>query len=560
MQIKFIEKKNLQFSIFFILCSLIFIMCIPILQHGFVPGDDYEYHLSRIQGIADTMQGGVFPAKIHTSLLNGFGYGNGLFYPNLFLYFPALLVLCGVSLSLSYKIFLVCVFIGLTLSVYLSSKYIIKNKYAALVSAILFLTSQTMITNVYVRTAVGETLATIFLPIVIAGLYNIIYDGFSKSWLIILGFTGLVYSHTITLVLALGISVVVLLINFKKVFLHNSISAGKLIGKLCISAIISLLLSISYWLPFLEQMLNSKFGIAKNIAISYHARKIYEVFSLEYPGMGLPLLVFAIAILVIRQKYLKKNIALQYILIGLVLTFLTTDLFCWSLFNGSWISKIQFPWRFMPIAVTFLSLGIGAGITYLLKNKYKSVILLFIYVFFCIFSINNLCNLSSNTVTLSSDIIYDQRAIGGGAEWLPQNTDVSQLNFSNHVITSNGTMLDIDEQHANTITFEYNVLQDGESECFDIPLLYYKGYAAEIVTSDGTYNNLEVVKSPNNNVVRVLNPNLDSGIIYIKYSGTVIQYISYAINIATIAALIICFIFRKKLFQKKTTLKDNILP
>ena len=66
MQIKFIEKKNLQFSIFFILCSLIFIMCIPILQHGFVPGDDYEYHLSRIQGIADTMQGGVFPAKIHT--------------------------------------------------------------------------------------------------------------------------------------------------------------------------------------------------------------------------------------------------------------------------------------------------------------------------------------------------------------------------------------------------------------------------------------------------------------------------------------------------------------
>ena len=558
MQIKFIEKKNLQFSIFFVLCSLIFIMCIPILQRGFVPGDDYWYHLSRIQGIADTMQGGVFPAKIHTSLLNGFGYGNGLFYPNLFLYFPALLVLCGVSLSLSYKIFLVFVFIGLTLSVYLSSKYIIKNKYAALVSAILFLTSQTMITNVYVRTAVGETLATIFLPIVIAGLYNIIYDGFSKPWLIILGFTGLVYSHTITLVLAFGISVVVLLINFKKVFLHNSISAGKLIGKLCISAIISLLLSISYWLPFLEQMLDSKFGIAQ-FDISQWALKLYEVFSLERPGIGLPLLVFAIATLIICQKYLKKNVALQYILIGLVLTFLTTDLFCWSLFDGSWISKIQFPWRLMPMAVAFLAVGTGAGITNLLKNKYKTVILLSIYVFFCMFAINNLCQISSNTIAISSSIIHEKGAIGGGAEWLPQNTDVSQLNFSDHVITSNGTILDIDEQHANTITFEYNVLQDVESEYFDIPLLYYKGYAAEIVTSDGTYNNLEVVKSPNNNVVRVLNPNLDSGIIYIKYSGTVIQYISYAINIATIAALVIYFIFRKKLFQKKTTLKDNIL-
>ena len=175
------------------------------------------------------------------------------------------------------------------------------------------------------------------------------------------------------------------------------------------------------------------------------------------------------------------------------------------------------------------------------------------------FAINNLCQISSNTIAISSSIIHEKGAIGGGAEWLPQNTDVSQLNFSDHVITSNGTILDIDEQHANTITFEYNVLQDVESEYFDIPLLYYKGYAAEIVTSDGTYNNLEVVKSPNNNVVRVLNPNLDSGIIYIKYSGTVIQYISYAINIATIAALVIYFIFRKKLFQKKTTLKDNIL-
>lgn len=549
MQIKFIKNRNSQFFIFCVLSSLIFIMCIPLLQHGFVMGDDYWYHLSRIQSIADTIQEGVFPVKIHTSLLNGFGYGNGLFYPNLFLFFPALLVLCGVSLSLSYKIFLIFVLIGLTLSVYLSSKYIIKNRYAALISTILFLTSQAMITNIYLRAAVGETLATIFLPIVIAGLYNIIYDGFSKPWIIILGFTGLMYSHNITLVLVLGVSIIVLLINFKKVFLRNSISAGKLIGKLCISAIISLLLSISYWLPFLEQLLDSKFQIPQNWDISVWTLKLYQVFGLDRPGIGLPLLIFAIAVLVICQKCFKNNISLQYILIGLVLTFLTTDLFCWSLLNGSWISKIQFPWRLMPMAVTFLALGVGAGITHLLKNKYKTIILLSIYVFFCMFSINNLCKLSTNTTTVSSDIIYEEGAIGGGAEWLPENTDVSKLNFSNHIITSNGTMLDINEKHANTITFEYNALQDGESEYFDIPLLYYKGYGAEIVTSNGTYNNLEVVKSPNNNVVRVLNPNLDSGRICVKYSGTVIQYISYVINIVVIVALIICFIFRKKLFQ-----------
>lgn len=123
------------------------------------------------------------------------------------------------SLSVSYKVFLIVVIFAIIVSSYFSTKYIFKSRYAAIIASTLFITSQATIHNMYLICAVGETIASVFCPIIVAALYNIIYDRFSKPWILILGFLGLLYSHTISLFLMGLIFVFILVIKFKTVFL-----------------------------------------------------------------------------------------------------------------------------------------------------------------------------------------------------------------------------------------------------------------------------------------------------------------------------------------------------
>ena len=58
---KIIENKMFLLVGFFIILTLI----LPITQNELVIGDDYEYHISRIQSISDSLKLREFPVKIH---------------------------------------------------------------------------------------------------------------------------------------------------------------------------------------------------------------------------------------------------------------------------------------------------------------------------------------------------------------------------------------------------------------------------------------------------------------------------------------------------------------
>lgn len=522
-------------------------MSMPLLQKGFAKGDDYLYHLSRIQNISDCLSTGIFPCKIHISSINGYGYGSGLFYPNLFIYFPALLRFLGLGLSLSYKIFLLFVIFSVIISSYFSAKYIFKSRYAAIITSLLFTTSQAIITNMYFRAAVGETLASIFIPIVIAALYNIIYDNFSKPWITILGFLGLIYCHTISLFLSALVFAFVLIINYNK-FLNKGQNA-KILIKLFLSATITLLLSISYWLPMLEQIYFEKFVVNSGygwVKVGNYSLKLGQLFSNSRPGLGLPLLIIsAIAIIFLKNRRNKLN--LQFIIIGLFLALLSTNLFRWELLNNTIINKIQFPWRLHPLSVAFLSMGIGGCInSSFRKLKEREIILISVFCLAGIFSLNVLSNFSiNNTNYLPSDIGSNPSSIMG-AEWLPLNTDRSKLNTPNKVYTSNEQVINLSKKEGNTICFKYDQSEHGNSDYFDVPLLFYKGYTASILMQDGTVKKLDVVNSKNNNLVRVINnDNVPGGEICVRYSGTMLQYISYLINILMLIIIIIFKIIDK---------------
>ena len=53
-------------------------------------GHDFSYHLLRIENIKDGLLNGQLPVRIGPLFLNHRGYASSLFYPELFLYFPAM--------------------------------------------------------------------------------------------------------------------------------------------------------------------------------------------------------------------------------------------------------------------------------------------------------------------------------------------------------------------------------------------------------------------------------------------------------------------------------------
>ena len=118
---KYLKENKLILLIAFF---TIIVASLPLLQKNLVIGDDYEYHLARIQSISDSLKAGIFPVKVHTMLGASYGYGSGLFYPNLFLYVPAMLEIIGLNLIISYKIFIILMLIFMFTITYFSINHI----------------------------------------------------------------------------------------------------------------------------------------------------------------------------------------------------------------------------------------------------------------------------------------------------------------------------------------------------------------------------------------------------------------------------------------------------
>ena len=65
-------------------------------------GSDAPFHLARIESLNQALQMGIFPVKVHPSLAYSYGYGVGIFYPDFFIYLPAVLRMAGCSLEVSH--------------------------------------------------------------------------------------------------------------------------------------------------------------------------------------------------------------------------------------------------------------------------------------------------------------------------------------------------------------------------------------------------------------------------------------------------------------------------
>lgn len=558
-------KKNKQIRIYnnkkihiFLIIFTCLISSSFLLIKGIYRGHDLEYHLSRLLGISECLKYGDFKALIHHGFYD-YGYANGLFYSNLFLYPFAILNTLGLDVITCYKVFIITVTIVTAFSMYYCVKNITKKSSVATISTILYITSSYRVCDVMVRSAVGEILAFLFIPIIILGLYKLIYDDYKKWYIFSLGFVGLVNCHLISCVMMFLIIVIILLCHLK-----NLLREKDRLKYLCFSGIVGLLLAAFFILPMLEQyfradlLINSSTNsIASIVPLNKAFIGVLKHKERFFPS-GIGLVFIAITIIwfkmIIKRKIEKNNKINKFItcmvLSGIIVLLFSTDLVSWKILSKV-LGSIQFTWRLYLFFTAFLSLAGGYIINKAIKDtnfKVFNVCILIMYcIGLCIF--NQLLGVESLKKYYKPDtnIIlkkYNDFSIAAG-EYVPKNTDWSLIYKDKREPKTNNEDLKIKyKEKKGNYYIEFNN-NNKNNTYIDIPLINYLGYRSKSLKTSKYYE----ISEGYNTWIRVHLKNNKEDSIKIWYKGTKVTRISYWLSFISWIIFILFLKYQDKMIK-----------
>ena len=119
-----------------LLVVLVLIGLLPLLMPGIPGGHDMYYHFSRLHSMCVNFRLGEIPSMINHEAIADYGYASGLFYPDIFLYPTALLMLCGMGIVAAYKLLIVAVMFAAAFSMYFCARKLSASHFGAFAAAL----------------------------------------------------------------------------------------------------------------------------------------------------------------------------------------------------------------------------------------------------------------------------------------------------------------------------------------------------------------------------------------------------------------------------------------
>lgn len=547
-------KKNYQKheNIYSLLIVLLIgcLFSLWLLKPGIINGHDMTFHLSRIKGLRDSILNGDFRALIHSGLY-GYGYANGLFYGNLLLYIPALVAVKGINLINSYKVYVAFCTFASAISMYICAKSITHSNKVGIFGSFLYSACSYKMVDFIIRAAVGEIGAFVFIPIIVLGLYELIYRDYKKWWIFSIGFVGLVQCHLISTILVAFVTVAMIIANYERFFKEK-----KRIFYLILSGIVGLLIGAYFILPLLQGLYKNQMIVNLNSFPIWNYTVPFEKLFLGFPyygwddspfmpsGIGLVFIIITFYRFKIKPK--KDDSLIKFCDLSIILAFLTlvcaTDFFPWA--ELSFLQSIQFPWRLYLVSSFLFTISSSIIIYYYLKGKKIKDIVKFIVPIIILAMIPYIVTEHYYRGHSNGGIFYnwDDYTVASG-EYLPQGTDIKQLQERGDIVTSNHDITINYEKKGNSVVVDYSNNNYSDTTYIEIPLLYYYGYYA--YDENGVQYD---VQKGENNIIRVLLPE-EQGTMTVYYKGTMIQKCSVWISLFSILGLII-YIFRNKLIKR----------
>lgn len=492
----FRKLSNSHKKITIAVLGITFLSSLPLFFSG-LSGQDLNFHLMRIEGIANELRYGHFPVRISSLWMGGYGYPVSIYYGDILLQFPAILRLFGVPVNLAYKIFVF--FMNLTTTVVATFFFnrMFRNRKTGVLVTLVYMTATYRLTDVYVRASAGEYSIMLFFPLIAYALWNMYSDKNSSikknminGLLLGLGMAGVITSHVLSAeMITVGI-ILLIVLTAEKTFTLNTIRTYLI----AVSA--AVLLGLYFLIPFADYYKNVPVritdivgGVSSKIQSAGVSPAEYFSFFKVSSGDDLlrtPGIILMLTLILAFALWFKGKASYRVKVLTVFSTFMlfmASNLFPWNdlaykfkLINM--LAQVQFPWRYIMMAIFSLTVLMGTLImengkdlpTVKVNNLLK-ICAATSFVMTCFFT-------SYYQNNVSPQLYYDSGEVGtyslGFGEYVRSGADVD--NLVSGVQSDNAKAQILYRRGTDTVIYCHAF--DKEA-VINVPMFNYKGYVVK---------------------------------------------------------------------------------
>ena len=527
----------------------VLLVSVPCLKDDMIRCYDTQYHGARLLNLKEGLLAGDFPVRMGRFSYNGYGAVTSMFYPDLYLYPFAFMMVCGASMTFAMNLMTIVLNIVTALSMYFCGRRIFRDRRTALMASAIYVCALYRLCDLYSRGALGEATAMAVFPFFLAGLYEVIF-GDRGCWpLLGVGAALIFQCHLLSTVqagcLALAVSIL---------FLPRILRERRLSG-LALASGLALLLCISFLMPFIHYTkegvsASSLIRLCEDTAVAPAQLLLWaggDMASSPTDGrlndfavcLSLPM-VLGTALLIYnrftrRERDGRDRAAVLLAVGGVIAALMTTTLFPWaklSVLTRGASRYLQFPFRLLVLASPLLSLAAAHGFARFDRTEGMETVLA----------------VTALSVFFAMPLITDETR---SSELVRYGTIVSpNMAYTEYLLPGTNLKKSTDrEAHAEDVTLS-DYRKDGTDIVFtavsqsggmvSLPLYGFSGYEAKL---DGAQL---PVSCGQDNRLTVAVPAGASGTVHVRYVGRIIWRFFDAVSALTAAAVFVLLIRKRK--------------
>lgn len=483
-----------------------FLLCLIVMFSSFlcaigdyrtITGDDFYFHISRIASMVNEIRYGHIPVLYQSDAISGYGYISPLMYGNIFLYIPTVMHLLGMPLSVSYNMYIIIVNCVTCLICQYSFKRLFKKNRYALLGTAIYLFSAYRIINIYIRSAVGEYTAMSFLPLIVYGFYRIYFGKekvtFKDTLPLVIGVTGIIESHTLTVEMSILFIGLFAIIHFRKT-IKNLIPL--------LQAFFTVIgINLFFIVPFIDtyrQKLNvNSTDLSRNISNAQIGLAqifgfwIYDDSKIIGFSLVIGIIIFLIVCICKKEFNFNKKeaavhkLAVECFLYGLLSIWFSSCYFPWKALAGKKnailkiFTSIQFSSRYLLFATLFLVISTVYAIKKIsehelkIKRKNTSFIAMAAGLICTCIVINGSCYSELMKSEDLAKILSKVSNISADGLYLPKGMDYNLMPDKTVIISPEGACF-VEKRGTTKSNDKVFYVQDTLNECtISLPIVYY---------------------------------------------------------------------------------------